>query len=132
MVGCSAVGPEHVHAVRMPSIFSSSHSSDDARALHQNLGCWDYEVPIEHELLVEELNRLYKTNRSSAAWSAVVFMMMYLTVADENIQARLRDVYLMHFLMPSAIPHRPGIRLNRLRVLHSFRYEFSYAPIKDL
>ncbi|SVC16666.1 uncharacterized protein METZ01_LOCUS269520, partial [marine metagenome] len=50
-LACSAVGPEKVHAIRMPSVFSSQHSRDDARTLHENLGCWDYEVPVDHEAL---------------------------------------------------------------------------------
>ena len=134
-LACSAVGPEHVHAVRMPSIFSSSHSSDDARALHQNLGCWDYEVPIEHELLVEELNRLYKTNRSSANLVSRRFHDdAYLTVADENIQARLRDVYLMHFSNAfGAIPLSTGNKTEAGCGYYThFDMNFSYAPIKDL
>ena len=52
-LACDAVGAENVHAIRMPSIFSSPHSRDDAKSLHENLGCWDYEVPIEHETLVQ-------------------------------------------------------------------------------
>ena len=134
-LACSAVGAEKVHAIRMPSVFSSQHSRVDARALHENLGCWDYEVPVEHEALVAELNRLYSAHESQANLvRRRLVENSYLSVADENIQARLRDVYLMHFSNAyGAMPLSTGNKTEAGCGYYThFDMNFSYAPIKDL
>ena len=134
-LACSAVGPEKVHAIRMPSVFSSQHSRDDARALHENLGCWDYEVPVDHEALVAELNQFYSAHESGANLVRRRFDEdSYLSVADENIQARLRDVYLMHFSNAyGAMPLSTGNKTEAGCGYYThFDMNFSYAPIKDL
>ena len=131
-----AVGASKVHAIRMPSIYSSIHSHDDAVLLHSNLGCWDYEVEISHESLVQMLNGQFaihcdepdnlvgKTLRSGS----------YAKVADENIQARLRDVYLMHFSNAyGAMPLSTGNKTESACGYYThFDMNFSFAPIKDL
>ena len=83
-IGCEALGPENVHAIRMPSNISSRGSIDDALKLHQNLGCRDYCIPIEYNQLTIDikLGGINKTINS---------------VADENIQARLRGMIVMYF-----------------------------------
>jgi predicted amidohydrolase len=134
-LACDAVGSENVHAIRMPSIFSSPHSRDDARSLHENLGCWDYEVPIEHEALVQSLNKQFSVHDHSA--NIVVRRVAgggYNPVADENIQARLRDVYLMHFSNAyGAMPLSTGNKTESGCGYYThFDMNFSYAPIKDL
>jgi NAD+ synthase (glutamine-hydrolysing) len=134
-LACDAVGAENVHAIRMPSIFSSPHSRDDARLLHENLGCWDYEVPIEHESLVQSLNEHFSVHADSA--NIVVRKASaggYSAVADENIQARLRDVYLMHFSNAyGAMPLSTGNKTESGCGYYThFDMNFSYAPIKDL
>ncbi len=134
-LACAAVGSDRVHAVRMPSVFSSQHSTDDARTLHENLGCWDYEVPVDHEELVAELNRLYSIHESGTNLVSRRFAGgNYLTVADENIQARLRDVYLMHFSNAyGAITLSTGNKTEAGCGYYThFDMNFSYAPIKDL
>ena len=88
-LACEAIGAENVHAIRMPSKNNSSASSDDALQLHKNLGCHDYVAPISYESLLEETNVAYK--------SKVLSTKKYNAVADENIQARLRAIKLMHF-----------------------------------
>ena len=134
-LACDAVGSENVHAIRMPSIFSSPHSRDDAKSLHENLGCWDYEVPIEHESLVQSLNKHFSVHDDSA--NIVVRRVSaggYSAVADENIQARLRDVYLMHFSNAyGAMPLSTGNKTESGCGYYThFDMNFSYAPIKDL
>ena len=134
-LACDAVGAENVHAVRMPSIFSSPHSRDDAKLLHENLGCWDYEVPIEHESLVQTLNEQFSVHDDSA--NIVARKLSggdYSAVADENIQARLRDVYLMHFSNAyGAMPLSTGNKTESGCGYYThFDMSFSYAPIKDL
>jgi NAD+ synthase (glutamine-hydrolysing) len=135
MLACEAMGPKNVHAIRMPSVFSSEHSRDDARLLHDQLGCWDYEMPIDHETLVTELNRSYQVHDDD---DNVVHRRIssggYSHVADENIQARLRDVYLMHFSNAyGAMPLSTGNKTEAGCGYYThFDMNFSYAPIKDL
>ena len=134
-LACDAVGAKNVHAIRMPSIFSSPHSRDDAKLLHENLGCWDYEVPIEHETLVQSLNEHFSVHDDSANIAArTVSAGGYSSVADENIQARLRDVYLMHFSNAyGAMPLSTGNKTESGCGYYThFDMNFSYAPIKDL
>jgi NAD+ synthase (glutamine-hydrolysing) len=134
-LACDAVGAENVHAIRMPSIFSSPHSRDDAKLLHENLGCWDYEVPIEHESLVQSLNERFSVHDDNANIVARKLAAGgYSAVADENIQARLRDVYLMHFSNAyGAMPLSTGNKTEAGCGYYThFDMNFSYAPIKDL
>ncbi len=134
-IACEAVGPKNVHAIRMPSKFSSEHSRDDALQLHQNLGCWDYEVPIDHESVLELLNQKFKTYNNSKNLVAKVFQEdSYAAVADENIQARLRDLYVMHFSNAyGAMPLSTGNKTESACGYYThFDMNFSFAPIKDL
>ena len=77
-IAVDALGAEHVHAVSMPSRFSSADTRDDAREVSENLGVDFREVPIEaivaayHEAL-DGLEGL----------------------AAENLQARVRGAILM-------------------------------------
>lgn len=134
-LACDAMGAENVHAIRMPSVFSSPHSRDDAKLLHESLGCWDYEVPIEHESLVQSLNEHFSVHDGSANIVARKLSEGgYSAVADENIQARLRDVYLMHFSNAyGAMPLSTGNKTESGCGYYThFDMNFSYAPIKDL
>ena len=134
-LACDALGPHNVHAVRMPSVFSSPHSRDDAKALHESLGCWDYEVPIEHESVVNFLNSHFRVHEAhDNLVSRVMSEQRYSTVADENIQARLRDVYLMHFSNAyGAMPLSTGNKTESGCGYYThFDMNFSFAPIKDL
>ncbi len=134
-IACDALGAKNVHAIRMPSIFSSDHSRDDAIALHKNLGCWDYEVPIEHSSVIEMLNARYE--ESTAADNLVTKKMnanAYNVLADENMQARLRDIYVMHFSNAyGAMPLSTGNKTESACGYYThFDMNFSFAPIKDL
>jgi|TARA_B100001964_G_C14205756_1_gene588032 NAD+ synthase (glutamine-hydrolysing) len=134
-IACDAVGATNVHAIRMPSIFSSPHSRDDALQLHKNLGCWDYEVPVEHESVVELLNRHFAVHEDE---DNLVYQRLssndYGSVADENIQARLRDLYVMHFSNAyGAMPLSTGNKTESACGYYThFDMNFSFAPIKDL
>jgi NAD+ synthetase len=135
-IACDALGAKNVHAIRMPSIFSSRHSVDDAVELHARLGCWDYEVEIEHESVVRMLNQQFDRHQGDAdnLVTAKLAAGKYANVADENIQARIRDVYLMHFSNAyGAMPLSTGNKTESACGYYThFDMNFSYAPIKDL
>ncbi|MDH5737213.1 MAG: NAD(+) synthase [Gammaproteobacteria bacterium] len=136
LLACKALGPANVHAVRMPSVFSSSHSSEDAKKLHANLGCWDYEMPVDHQALLGQLADKYTIHADSEQNLVTRRMAQgeYASVADENIQARLRDLYLMHFSNAyGAMPLSTGNKTESACGYYThFDMNFSYAPIKDL
>ncbi len=134
-IACEAVGAVNVHAIRMPSIFSSDHSAADARALHRNLGCWDYEIPIDHEPVIDMLNSGFMRHQTA---DNLVYRALekggYGAVADENMQARLRDLYIMHFSNAfGAMPLSTGNKTESACGYYThFDMNFSFAPIKDL
>jgi NAD+ synthase (glutamine-hydrolysing) len=82
-VASDALGPEHVHAVAMPSRFSSPSSLADARALAENLGI-DFEV-LEIESVHASLLALLAPSFSERAPD----------LTEENLQARVRGTLLM-------------------------------------
>jgi NAD+ synthase (glutamine-hydrolysing) len=93
-VAAEALGGERLIGVAMPSPYSSQHSLDDARGLATNLGC-DYHVfPVEKPLLAvgDVLGDLVATGFGPDADRADG---REPGVAYENIQARLRGLYLM-------------------------------------
>lgn len=77
-LAAAALGPENVMGMSMPSMYSSSGSVDDPRALAANLGIEFHVVPIAdiHGAYVEALQQLFAGTRPG--------------VAEENIQARIR------------------------------------------
>jgi NAD+ synthase (glutamine-hydrolysing) len=133
-MACDAVGAENVHAIRLPSKFSSDHSRDDAIELHHNLGCWDYEVSVDHESTVHFLNREFVVGKGDDNLVAQKLEDGYGSVADENIQARLRDLYVMHFSNAfGAMPLSTGNKTESACGYYThFDMNFSFAPIKDL
>jgi len=82
-VAVDALGAEHVHALAMPSRYSSDGSHRDAAVLAENLGIELLTVPIEpaHVALSDML--------SSVLGSPPVGL------TDENLQSRIRGVVLM-------------------------------------
>ncbi|MFT4800150.1 MAG: NAD+ synthase (glutamine-hydrolyzing) [Candidatus Azotimanducaceae bacterium] len=133
-MACDAVGPENVHAIRLPSVFSSDHSRNDAVELHKNLGCWDYEIGIEHESMVSFLNNGFADNKGRDNLVVKKLEDGYAAVADENIQARMRDLYVMHFSNAfGAMPLSTGNKTESACGYYThFDMNFSFAPIKDL
>ncbi len=80
-----ALGAENVHALLLPSAYSSDHSLRDARDLANNLGCSYDEVPIQ------------STFDSFQSTLSPFFKDLPFGLAEENLQARTRGVLLMAF-----------------------------------
>lgn len=85
VIACHAVNPENVVGVLMPSRFSSDHSIADAIQLCKNLGMKYIEVPISkvHKAFEVDVHEHYEVEGFS--------------VADENLQSRIRGVLLMYY-----------------------------------
>jgi NAD+ synthase (glutamine-hydrolysing) len=116
-IAVSAVGPENVLGVGLPSRYSSDHSLADARAIAENFGFEYREIPIE------------------PAHRAFESMVELKGLAGENVQARIRAVTLM------AISNAEGHLListgnkSEVAVGYSTIYGDSaggFAPIKDV
>lgn len=82
-LAADAIGPENVHGILMPSEFSSLGSVTDSIELANNLGVGYDIVPIEkiYKRSMIEMIRWFELGK----WS----------VAQENIQARIRGMILM-------------------------------------
>jgi NAD+ synthase (glutamine-hydrolysing) len=78
-----ALGPERVHAVSMPSRFSSPETRADARMLAENLGTSFLELPIDP--IFEGFQQTL----------AAVFAGREHDITEENLQARIRGTLLM-------------------------------------
>lgn len=78
-----ALGPEHVTGIAMPSRFSSRSSTEDARALAENLG-------IRFELV--EIDQIYAQYVASFG---SMFGEREFGLTEENVQARIRGNLLM-------------------------------------
>ncbi len=78
-----ALGPENVHGLTMPSPYSSGGSVDDSLALAEKLGVRCDTVPIS------------ETFASVKAALAPLFAGRKEDVTEENMQARIRGLYLM-------------------------------------
>jgi NAD+ synthase (glutamine-hydrolysing) len=83
VIAADAVGPEHVHAVLLPSRYSSEGSVVDAIELARNLGIDHRTVPIE------------PAHAAFATMLAPSFEGRDPGLADENVQSRVRGVALM-------------------------------------
>ena len=82
-IAAQALGAENVHAVLLPSQYSSDHSIKDAEDLAKNLGS-PYEI-ITIKSIYESFEKELKPH----------FKDLPFTIAEENIQARARGVLLM-------------------------------------
>lgn len=82
-LAAEALGPDRVHAVAMPSRFSSSHGREDARILAENLGVEFDEIAIEqsYSAMLDTLQPHFDDDSFG--------------VTEENLQARIRGVLLM-------------------------------------
>ena len=82
-IACEALGKENVHAVLMPSPYSTDHSVNDAIVLSQNLDNKYDIIPINevYEQFLATLNPLFKD--------------LPFSLAEENIQSRSRGNILM-------------------------------------
>lgn len=82
-LAAKALGPKNVTAILMPSAFSSEHSITDSLDLAKNLG-------IEVQTL--SINTLYE---GATTILAPYFANLPFSVAEENLQSRLRGLLLM-------------------------------------
>jgi NAD+ synthase (glutamine-hydrolysing) len=82
-LAATALGPENVHGVAMPSRFSSDHSLTDARVLAENLGIRFSVIEIEpmHAAFERSLTPHFGGRPPD--------------IAEENIQARVRGTIMM-------------------------------------
>jgi NAD+ synthase (glutamine-hydrolysing) len=82
-IAVSALGPDKVLGVSMPSRYSSPASATDAKELAENLGMCYTQVPIDpiHRAFEDQLAPLFEGTQPD--------------VTEENIQARIRGVILM-------------------------------------
>ncbi len=82
-LACEALGKENVHAVLMPSEYSTSHSVSDAELLSKNLENRYDTIPIKniYESFLSELKPHFKD--------------LPFSIAEENIQSRTRGNLLM-------------------------------------
>jgi len=78
-----ALGPENVRVVLMPSQFSSDHSIKDAQDLAETAGMPYDIIPVQriYESFMSELSPLFGD--------------LPFNVTEENLQARIRGIYLM-------------------------------------
>ncbi|MBQ6310173.1 MAG: NAD(+) synthase [Bacteroidales bacterium] len=81
-----ALGKENVHGILLPSEFSTMHSIQDAVDLADNLGITYNVIPISeiYHKFMKGLEDVFKDRRE---WS----------VAEENLQARIRGTILMAY-----------------------------------
>ncbi|MFW5820869.1 MAG: NAD+ synthase, partial [Bacteroidota bacterium] len=80
-----ALGPDNVHAILMPSDYSSKHSVDDSVALADNLGL-KYDIVNIQDIF----DQFRQTLRP-------VFKNKPEDISEENIQSRIRGVLLMAY-----------------------------------
>lgn len=82
-IASDALGADAVHAILMPSAFSSAHSVSDAQQLSMNLGNPYHQIPI---------NPIYQSFLSSLQ---PLFEGKPFNVTEENIQSRIRGNLVM-------------------------------------
>lgn len=82
-IACGALGAENVHAVLLPSPYSTDHSVNDAVELSKNLGNPYEMIRIDH---------VYETMLSTVQ---PVFKDLPFSLAEENMQSRIRGNILM-------------------------------------
>ncbi|GAA4463037.1 NAD+ synthase [Nemorincola caseinilytica] len=82
-LACEALGPQNVHALLLPSQFSTSHSVDDAVALSENLG-----NPYDTIAIRDVFDAYGSALRP-------VFKDLPFGLAEENLQSRIRGGMVM-------------------------------------
>ncbi len=83
VIAARALGPENVHAVSMPSRYSTKKSVEDSKRLAANLGVNFYSISIE---------RIFEATASTLSEQ---FEGLERGVTEQNIQARIRGMLLM-------------------------------------
>lgn len=122
-IASDALGPQNVHCVMMPSEYTSNESLDDAADVAKSLGCRLDTVPIS------------EGRAAITATLAPMFEGLAADLTEENIQSRLRGLFLM------AMSNKFGSMLlttgNKSEVAVGYATIYGdmaggYNPIKDL
>jgi NAD+ synthase (glutamine-hydrolysing) len=116
-VACDALGAQNVHAVSMPSTYSSQHSQDDAAELAERTGLRYRSVPIA------SIVDAYQAQLSLTG------------LAEENLQARVRGTTLMGLSNQEGHLVLATGNKSELAVGYSTIYGDAvggFAPIKDV
>jgi len=122
-IAAEALGPEHVHAILMPSRYSSEHSVSDAEQLSINLGI-DYrtiEIEPAHSAMLEMLIPSFGDLEPN--------------ITEENIQSRIRGVTWMAISNKFGWLVLVGGNKSEMAVGYATLYgdtAGAYAPIKDV
>jgi NAD+ synthetase len=84
-IAVEALGKENVHVVLMPSKYSSEGSITDSEKLIKNLGISSNSVSIQPVVdeTIDQISSSFKNQKSK--------------ITEENLQARIRGLYLMAF-----------------------------------
>lgn len=84
-IAVKALGKENVHVILMPSKYSSEGSVKDSEILIKNLGITSDSISIQPvvDISLKNLKSVFKKNIAK--------------LTEENIQARIRGIYLMAF-----------------------------------
>jgi len=112
-----AIGAEHVHAVSMPSVYSSQHSQDDAAELARRTGCH------------------YRVQPIAPMVDAYQGALRLEGLAEENLQARVRGTTLM--AISNAEGHLVLATGNKSELATGYSTLYGdavggYAPLKDI
>jgi len=122
-IASDALGPENVRCVMMPSEYTSEHSLEDAKGVADLLGCKLDTIPISEgrTAVMNTLEPFFEGTEPD--------------VTEENIQSRLRGLFLM------ALSNKTGEMLlttgNKSEVAVGYATIYGdmaggYNPIKDL
>ena len=122
-IAAEALGPEHVHAILLPSRYSSDHSVTDAEQLSINLGIDYRTIAIEpaHQAMLDML--------------APSFEGLEPNVTEENIQSRIRGVTWMALANKFRWLVLVGGNKSEMAVGYATIYgdtAGAFAPIKDV
>ncbi len=117
VIAADALGPENVHGVSMPSVYSSDHSKDDAAELARRLGCGYRTVEIEPMV------------------RAFVDALGLSGLPEENVQARVRGATVM--AVSNAEGHLVLANGNKSELSVGYTTIYGdavggYAPLKDV
>jgi NAD+ synthase (glutamine-hydrolysing) len=112
-----AIGAEHVHAVSLPSVYSSQHSQDDAAELARRTGCH------------------YRVQPIAPMVDAYQGALRLEGLAEENLQARVRGTALM--AISNAEGHLVLATGNKSELATGYSTLYGdavggYAPLKDI
>ncbi|TEX52302.1 MAG: NAD+ synthase [Actinomycetales bacterium mxb001] len=116
-IACDALGPDRVHAVSLPSAYSSQHSRDDAADLAERTGLHFRTVPIA-PMVDAFQSQLHLSG-----------------LAEENLQARVRGTTLM--ALSNAEGHLVLATGNKSEISVGYSTIYGdavggFAPIKDV